>query len=274
MTVWTQAEIDGCPMGVDTSIADSLLLLDGGAETTRTVIARALLVVRRSSPTSGISSGAGSTSRSRPRSSSATSPRSTTCAASRPKTSTSRAGRSSAGDQLVLMYSSANRDPAHFTDPERLDLTRYPNRHLAFGFGTHFCLGASLAATRDPALPRRARASRRARSGSCRAASRRCRTHSCTASAPLAWSSTSPTDDRPGARSATRSSAPTPPRSRPASPATSIRRPGSSSSPRPPSPRTARAARADAGTARTASPRPDPLVPSIGPRCSARITAS
>ena len=50
-----------------------------------------------------------------------------------------------AGDQLVLMYSSANRDPAHFDEPERLDLTRYPNRHLAFGFGTHFCLGASLA---------------------------------------------------------------------------------------------------------------------------------
>ena len=50
-----------------------------------------------------------------------------------------------AGDQVVLMYGSANRDPAHFTDPERLDVTRYPNRHLAFGFGTHFCLGASLA---------------------------------------------------------------------------------------------------------------------------------
>ena len=50
-----------------------------------------------------------------------------------------------AGHQVVLMYSSANRDPAHFDDPERFDVTRQPNHHIAFGFGTHFCLGASLA---------------------------------------------------------------------------------------------------------------------------------
>ncbi|HEX8803508.1 MAG TPA: cytochrome P450, partial [Acidimicrobiales bacterium] len=50
-----------------------------------------------------------------------------------------------AGEQVVLMYSSANRDPAHFADPERLDLARQPNHHIAFGFGTHFCLGAALA---------------------------------------------------------------------------------------------------------------------------------
>jgi cytochrome P450 family 142 subfamily A polypeptide 1 len=50
-----------------------------------------------------------------------------------------------AGQQVVLMYPSANRDPEHFADPEAFDVTRHPNQHLAFGFGTHFCLGASLA---------------------------------------------------------------------------------------------------------------------------------
>ena len=50
-----------------------------------------------------------------------------------------------AGDQLLLMYAAANRDPRAFQDPEHLDVTRPGNRHVAFGFGSHFCLGASLA---------------------------------------------------------------------------------------------------------------------------------
>jgi cytochrome P450 family 142 subfamily A polypeptide 1 len=49
------------------------------------------------------------------------------------------------GDQLMLMYPAANRDPEVFDDPDRLDVRRDPNPHLAFGFGPHFCLGASLA---------------------------------------------------------------------------------------------------------------------------------
>jgi cholest-4-en-3-one 26-monooxygenase len=50
-----------------------------------------------------------------------------------------------AGDQLLLLYASANRDPRAFDHPEVLDVSREHNRHVAFGFGTHFCLGAHLA---------------------------------------------------------------------------------------------------------------------------------
>ncbi len=51
-----------------------------------------------------------------------------------------------AGDKVTLWYPSGNRDEAVYDDPHRLDLTRTPNHHMAFGAGgAHFCLGASLA---------------------------------------------------------------------------------------------------------------------------------
>ncbi|HEV3363811.1 MAG TPA: cytochrome P450 [Acidimicrobiia bacterium] len=49
------------------------------------------------------------------------------------------------GDRLLLSYWSANRDEDAFEDPFRFDVGRKPNRHLAFGFGAHYCLGAALA---------------------------------------------------------------------------------------------------------------------------------
>jgi cholest-4-en-3-one 26-monooxygenase len=50
-----------------------------------------------------------------------------------------------AGDEILLLYGAANRDPRAFTEPDDLDVTRPQNRHVAFGFGTHVCLGAHLA---------------------------------------------------------------------------------------------------------------------------------
>jgi cholest-4-en-3-one 26-monooxygenase len=50
-----------------------------------------------------------------------------------------------AGERVALFYPSANRDEALFEDPYRFDITRDPNRHLAFGIGQHFCLGAHVA---------------------------------------------------------------------------------------------------------------------------------
>lgn len=50
-----------------------------------------------------------------------------------------------AGRIVVLCVGSANRDPAVFPDPDRLDLQRQPTQHVAFGGGSHFCVGAPLA---------------------------------------------------------------------------------------------------------------------------------
>lgn len=49
------------------------------------------------------------------------------------------------GDTVVAILLAANRDPAVFINPHSFDVTRSPNPHLSFGFGTHFCLGAPLA---------------------------------------------------------------------------------------------------------------------------------
>ncbi len=51
-----------------------------------------------------------------------------------------------AGDKVAMFYWAANRDPAHFTEPDRFDVRRTPNHHVGFGGpGPHFCLGAHLA---------------------------------------------------------------------------------------------------------------------------------
>jgi cytochrome P450 len=62
------------------------------------------------------------------------------------KTDIELAGQHIPANQVVLAWTaSANRDPARFPEPDHFDIKRDPNRHLAFGHGIHFCVGAPLA---------------------------------------------------------------------------------------------------------------------------------
>lgn len=150
MSRWIEVEaggdgmVGGEPFGLDQIISDCLLLLDGGAETTRTVIARTLLdLADRPGAWQQFRSGIDLDTAVEEFIRWVT-PIHNMC-----RTAVSdyelHGEIIKSGDQLVMMYSSANRDPRHFDDPEAYDLTRSPNNHLSFGFGTHFCLGAALA---------------------------------------------------------------------------------------------------------------------------------
>ena len=79
------------------------------------------------------------------RSCSGGSARSTTCSAPRCATPTSTGSPCTRGSGWRCCYPAANRDPTTFERPQDFDITRDPTPHLAFGHGTHFCLGANLA---------------------------------------------------------------------------------------------------------------------------------
>ena len=150
MSRWIEAESDGgglvggSPFGLDQIVSDSLLVLDGGAETTRTVIARTLLdLADRPDAWAALKAGADLEIAVEEFIRWVT-PIHNMC---RTATADTELGGQTIrqGQQVVMMYPSANRDPDHFRDPEAYDITRSPNNHIAFGFGTHFCLGAALA---------------------------------------------------------------------------------------------------------------------------------
>jgi cytochrome P450 family 142 subfamily A polypeptide 1 len=144
MSVWATSAIDGVPVGKDETMSDALLLLDGGAETTRTTIARTLVnLLAHPDQWQLLRDGADMTIATEEFIRYVT-PIHNMCRVAGAD-SELHGQPISQGQQLLLMYSSANRDPGHFADPERFDVTRQPNHHVSFGFGTHFCLGAALA---------------------------------------------------------------------------------------------------------------------------------
>jgi cytochrome P450 family 142 subfamily A polypeptide 1 len=145
VSVWANGQLRGCPIEQSVMVQETGLFISGGAETTRTVVARGIIelakhpdqweamaadparvpgaieeLIRWVTPLNNFF---------------------------RTATRESRIADTMvrAGDRVILLYPSANRDEAVFDDPYTFDIRRNPNPHVAFGFGTHFCLGASLA---------------------------------------------------------------------------------------------------------------------------------
>jgi cytochrome P450 family 142 subfamily A polypeptide 1 len=143
-SLYTTAEIDGCPFDPNDAIADALLLLDGGAETTRTVIAWTILnLITHPAEEAKLRNGADLSVAVEEMIRYVT-PIHNMCRVAKVDAEVNGVTIPK-GNQVVLMYSSANRDEKYFDRPEEFLVDRTPNNHIAFGFGTHFCLGASLA---------------------------------------------------------------------------------------------------------------------------------
>jgi cytochrome P450 family 142 subfamily A polypeptide 1 len=145
MSVLVRAEIDGQRLDDEALLHESLLILVGGDETTRHVITGGMEQVlahpeqRRAlqQDPSGIPTAVEEMLRW------------VTPIQNMNRTTTAdmvmRGETIPAGSRVLLLYPSANRDARQFPDPDAFDVTRRPNEHVAFGFGSHFCLGASLA---------------------------------------------------------------------------------------------------------------------------------
>ncbi len=145
MSILVHAEVDGARLAEDEIVQESLLILIGGDETTRHVISggvHQLLLHRDQWERLGADPGARPTAVEEML-------RWVTPIKNMVRTATRdvelRGQPIAEGDELMLLYPSANRDEDVFDDPFRFDIARTPNEHVAFGFGTHFCLGASLA---------------------------------------------------------------------------------------------------------------------------------
>ena len=145
LSVWATAEIEGEPLRDDTIFHEAGLFVSGGAETTRTLISHGLRTfvdhpdqweLLTSDPTLVPSAVEEMLRWVTPLNN-----------MFRTVLSDTEIGGQAlpAGSRVMLLYPSANRDEDVFADPFTFDVRRSPNPHLAFGNGTHFCLGATLA---------------------------------------------------------------------------------------------------------------------------------
>jgi cholest-4-en-3-one 26-monooxygenase len=145
ITTLVHAEVDGERLDHESLVHESLLILIGGDETTRHVITGGMYQLMRHpdqqrslvEDPAGIPTAVEEMLRwvSPIKNMARTVTRDTQL----------RGRRLEEGQKLLLLYPSGNRDEDVFEDPFRFDITRWPNDHVAFGFGTHFCLGSNLA---------------------------------------------------------------------------------------------------------------------------------
>jgi cholest-4-en-3-one 26-monooxygenase len=145
ITTLCQAEIDGARLDDESIVQEMLLILIGGDETTRHVLSGGMLeLIKHADQREALRSGAadmGVAAEEMIRWNSPVQNMGRTAT----RDVTLRGQRINEGDQLMLFYPSANRDDEVFEQPHEFDIGRNPNPHVAFGIGTHFCLGASLA---------------------------------------------------------------------------------------------------------------------------------
>lgn len=146
LSVWAHSEVDGRPWSDQEVLMEALLVLDGGAETTRTVIGSIILELTRREDQRRLLLEDPTLMRRRAIDEFI---RWVSPISNMRRTATEdhelEGQELHAGDEILLLYGSANRDERAFLEPERFDITRSAEHHVAFGFGTHFCLGASLA---------------------------------------------------------------------------------------------------------------------------------
>jgi cytochrome P450 family 142 subfamily A polypeptide 1 len=146
MSMWVHGAVDGVPLPVEEIFNEALLLIDGGAETTRSTIGQTVVALAKYPEQRAIIMKDPSLLR-------------TTAVDefirwSSPILNMRRTVTADhelhgeqlhVGDEVLLMYAAANRDERAFDRPDSFDVLRNHNHHVAFGFGPHRCLGANLA---------------------------------------------------------------------------------------------------------------------------------
>jgi cytochrome P450 family 142 subfamily A polypeptide 1 len=147
MTLWLTEPVDGAPLSPEAVVHETGLFIAGGAETTRTALGHGLRAFAdhpdqwdaMAADPSLVAGAVEEVLR-------YVTPLNNMFRRAAVDTEV-RGQKIRRGDRLVLLYPAANRDEDVFPEPHRFDIRRNPNPHVAFGFGTHLCVGSNFART-------------------------------------------------------------------------------------------------------------------------------